>query len=150
MKIRAGYTIAHDCPQPTPMILALSVHPSRARDMITPDRIRLDPFVPMRAYRDQFGNVCHLIHAPADRLEITNEVIVRDSGVPDEVAPDAPTVVTSGALPIIDPAMPPSALITKAADIHQRPRSGSSRAPRKPSARYPQAIACRAAAAAAS
>ena len=29
MKIRAGYEISYDCPQPTPMILTLSVHPSR-------------------------------------------------------------------------------------------------------------------------
>jgi hypothetical protein len=36
--VRAGYEIAYDCPQPTPMILALSVHPSRRRDLITPDR----------------------------------------------------------------------------------------------------------------
>jgi hypothetical protein len=27
MKIRAGYEISYDCPQPTPMILTLSVHP---------------------------------------------------------------------------------------------------------------------------
>jgi hypothetical protein len=27
MTIRAGYEIAYDCPQPTPMILTLSVHP---------------------------------------------------------------------------------------------------------------------------
>jgi hypothetical protein len=28
IKIHAGYKISYDCPQPTPMILALSVHPS--------------------------------------------------------------------------------------------------------------------------
>ncbi len=30
MKVRAGYKIAYDCPQPTPMILTLSVHPEPA------------------------------------------------------------------------------------------------------------------------
>jgi hypothetical protein len=29
MKIRAGYEISYECPQPTPMILTLSVYPSR-------------------------------------------------------------------------------------------------------------------------
>ncbi len=27
MQIRAGYEIAYECPQPTPMVLMLSVHP---------------------------------------------------------------------------------------------------------------------------
>jgi hypothetical protein len=42
MKIRAGYEIAYDCLQPTPMILTLSVHPSRFPDLLTLDRLRLD------------------------------------------------------------------------------------------------------------
>jgi hypothetical protein len=43
MKIRAGYEISYDCPQPTPMILTLSVHPSRTPDLLSWDRMRLDP-----------------------------------------------------------------------------------------------------------
>ena len=35
MKIRAGYEISYDCPQPTPMILQVSVHPSRISDLLT-------------------------------------------------------------------------------------------------------------------
>jgi hypothetical protein len=41
MKIRAGYDISYDCPQPTPMILTLSVHPSRFSDLLTPNLMRL-------------------------------------------------------------------------------------------------------------
>ena len=37
MRIRAGYKISYDCPQPTPMLLALSVHPDRL-----PDHARVD------------------------------------------------------------------------------------------------------------
>ena len=40
MKIRAGYEISYDCPKPTPMILTLSVHPSRIPDLLTWDRMR--------------------------------------------------------------------------------------------------------------
>ena len=42
MQIRAGFEIAYDCPQPTPMLLVLSVHPSRMPDLIgaAPDRLR--------------------------------------------------------------------------------------------------------------
>jgi transglutaminase-like putative cysteine protease len=90
MKIRAGYEISCDCPQPTPMILALSVHPSRANDLLTPDRMRLDPPVEATEYRDGLGNVCHVIRAPAGRLTISSNMLIRDSGKPDETAPQVP------------------------------------------------------------
>ena len=56
MKIRAGYEISYECPQPTPMILTLSVHPSRTPDLLTWDRMRLDPPLPANTYHDSFGN----------------------------------------------------------------------------------------------
>jgi len=43
VKIRIGYEITYDCPQPTPMILVLSVHPSRQADLLTAQRIVFDP-----------------------------------------------------------------------------------------------------------
>jgi transglutaminase-like putative cysteine protease len=89
MKIRAGYEIAYDCVQPTPMILMLSVHPSRVADLVTADTIRLDPAVPVNAYRDSFGNSCHVVHAPAGRLTVATDFLIRDSGRPDDLAPNA-------------------------------------------------------------
>jgi transglutaminase-like putative cysteine protease len=89
MKIRAGYEIAYQCPQPTPMILMLSVHPSRRPDLITPDQLRLDPVMPANVYRDGFGNVCHVIRAPAGRVALSTEFLINDSGAPDDVAPSA-------------------------------------------------------------
>jgi hypothetical protein len=47
MKIRAGYEISYDCPHPTPMILTLSVFPSRTPDLLSWDRMRLDPAIPV-------------------------------------------------------------------------------------------------------
>jgi hypothetical protein len=38
-------------PQPTPMILTLSVHPSRFPDLLTWDRMRLDPPIPASTYQ---------------------------------------------------------------------------------------------------
>ena len=90
MKIRAGYEIAYDCPQPTPMILALSVHPSRGLDLLTPDEMRIEPNVQATEYRDGFGNICHFIHAPAGRMTLSSSVLVYDSGEPDDVASGAP------------------------------------------------------------
>jgi transglutaminase-like putative cysteine protease len=85
MKIRAGYSIAYDCPQPTPMILQLSVHPSRIADLLTWDRMHLDPAIPVNTYHDSFGNFCHVIRAPVGRLNMTTDFLVSDKGEPDAV-----------------------------------------------------------------
>jgi transglutaminase-like putative cysteine protease len=85
MQIRAGYEISYESPQPTPMIMQLSVHPSRVNDLITPDRMRLDPVVPVNTYHDSFGNFCHVIRAPAGRLIMSTDFMVRDTGEPDQI-----------------------------------------------------------------
>ena len=43
MKIRVGFDIVYDCPQPTPMILTLHVHYSRISDLQRPDHLVTDP-----------------------------------------------------------------------------------------------------------
>jgi len=89
MRIRAGYEITYDCPAPTPMLLMLNVRPERLSDLETPDLIHTAPHVPLRQYRDQFGNLCSRILAPAGRMTLSADFVVRDSGRPDEVFPDA-------------------------------------------------------------
>jgi transglutaminase-like putative cysteine protease len=89
MKIHAGYEISYDCLQPTPMILTLSVHPTRRHDLISPDLMLLNPLVPTKEYCDGFGNICHVIRAPAGRLTISADFLVEDSGETDAVAPEA-------------------------------------------------------------
>ena len=89
MKIYAGYEISYDCRQPTPMILTLSVHPSRRPTLLTPDRMVLDPLVPTKEYCDRYGNICHVIRAPAGQLTISADFLIRDNGEADDVAPEA-------------------------------------------------------------
>jgi transglutaminase-like putative cysteine protease len=89
MKIHAGYEIAYQCPQPTPMILMLSVHPSRIADLITSDRMRINPAIPANTYHDSFGNFCHVVHAPPGRITLSADFLIRDSGALDDVAPNA-------------------------------------------------------------
>ena len=38
MQIRVGYELIYDCPQPTPMLLMLNIHHTRANDIVVPDR----------------------------------------------------------------------------------------------------------------
>jgi transglutaminase-like putative cysteine protease len=89
MKIRAGYEIAYECPQPTPMLLLLTIHPTREKDLLTPAPMRFDPPVPAEHFRDSFGNVATRITAPAGRLTISSDFVIADPGVPDLVAPEA-------------------------------------------------------------
>jgi len=89
MKIQIGFQLRYECPQPTPMILSLSVHYSRVSDLIRPDHLIADPPVPVTAYRDSFGNWCSRIVAPKGLLRLSTDAIVRDSGLPDPVVPDA-------------------------------------------------------------
>jgi transglutaminase-like putative cysteine protease len=89
MRIRAGYEISYDCPQPTPMILQVSVHPSRMPDLISWDGLQIDPPIPANTYHDSFGNFCHVIRAPAGRLTLSTDFLAQDSGEPDEVVPGA-------------------------------------------------------------
>jgi transglutaminase-like putative cysteine protease len=87
MKFRVGFEMTYQCPQPTPMILALSIHYSRASDLVRPDHLLTNPSVPVAAYRDLFGNWCSRLVAPQGRFTLSTDAIVNDSGVPDVVAP---------------------------------------------------------------
>ncbi len=89
MQIRVGFEMVYQCAQPTPMILALSIHYSRASDLVRPDHLVTTPAVPVTAYRDLFGNWCSRIVAPQGRFVLSTDALVNDSGVPDVVAPGA-------------------------------------------------------------
>ncbi len=89
MKIRAGYEIAYECPQPTPMILQVSVHPTRQPDLISWDGLQTDPLIPANTYHDTFGNFCHVVTAPAGRLTLSTDFLVQDNGELDPVVPGA-------------------------------------------------------------
>lgn len=103
MKIRIGYELIYDCPQPTPMILMLNVHYTRVSDMVTPDHIVTTPSLRLTGYRDSFGNWCTRLLAPGGRTTISTDAVVNDTGQPDAVVPGA------AQLPI--PALPEDTLM---------------------------------------
>jgi transglutaminase-like putative cysteine protease len=90
IKIRVGYELIYDLQQPTPMIMVLGTHFSRASDIVVPDYLTTTPSIPITQYRDLFGNWCSRIMAPAGRVRLSGDGVVRDSGLPDVVAPSAP------------------------------------------------------------
>ena len=89
MEIRAGFDIAFQCFQETPMVLMLSIEPARVRDLLSEHRIGFSPNIPSHDYVDMFGNTCTRIVAPPGLIQIRNDFLIADSGRPDEVAPDA-------------------------------------------------------------
>jgi transglutaminase-like putative cysteine protease len=89
MHLRAGYELVYSFPQPTPIILVVNIHYSRASDIVVPDRLITEPFIPFTAYRDAFGNLCHRVLAPVGRLRLTADAVIRDSGQPDEIVSSA-------------------------------------------------------------
>jgi transglutaminase-like putative cysteine protease len=89
MKIRVGCDLTYEFAAPTPMVLMLNVHPSRAADLLAPDLIRVAPLRPLASYTDMFGNTCCRLVAPAGDIRIVTDTVVADSGLPDPVVPDA-------------------------------------------------------------
>lgn len=87
--IRAGYELIYEFPQPTPLILTLNIHYSRASDLVRPDNLITIPSVPATSYRDGFGNWCSRLVAPQGTLTLTADATVRDSGLPEQALPNA-------------------------------------------------------------
>jgi transglutaminase-like putative cysteine protease len=89
MKLRVGYELQYEFPQPTPVILMLNIHYSRVSDLLAQDNVIVRPSVPISGYRDGFGNWCSRLVAPSGGMCITSNSIVNDTGNPDPQVPDA-------------------------------------------------------------
>ncbi len=85
MQLRTGYELIYNFPQPTPIILVVNIHESRAADIVVPDRLIAEPPIPIGIYRDAFGNQCTRLLAPAGRLRLVADAVVEDSGELDEI-----------------------------------------------------------------
>ena len=89
MLIRVGFELVYEFAQKTPLVLMLNVHPSRARDLVQPDHLRVSPALPVARYLDAFGNICSRLVAPPGEVAIRTDAIVADCGLPDTVEPAA-------------------------------------------------------------
>ncbi|MDO9452696.1 MAG: transglutaminase family protein [Stagnimonas sp.] len=89
MQFRIGFELTYSCTQPTPMIAILGVHHSRVSDLIRPDYLVTRPALPLRGYRDGFGNWCNRLLLPAGRTTFSTDALIEDSGLPDPVDFDA-------------------------------------------------------------
>ena len=89
MLIRVGCRLEFWTAQPTPLIAMLNVHHSRHGGLVLADDLVASLAVEMTEYRDDFGNRCTRMVAPAGSFALTTDGIFLDDGMADRVAPDA-------------------------------------------------------------
>lgn len=89
MLLRLGYDMQFDIPEPVACVAQLRVHSSRAPALREPDRVQVDPEIPVEEYTDSFGNFCTRFLAPKGTLRLRNDFLMEDPGLPDPAQPDA-------------------------------------------------------------
>src|SRR3982075_1926309 len=94
MEIKVGFEIVHTAVQATPMVIMLSIHPSRRKDIIGDEVIAAEPNVGIGFYNDSFGNICGRLVAPAGGVTLRGSGLGRDSGHLDEGDPTAEQLPT--------------------------------------------------------
>jgi transglutaminase-like putative cysteine protease len=92
LEIRIGFDIACHCPEPTPAVLMLHVHPDRRDHLIDGESLHFSSLEPVHHYRDTFGNICSRIILPAGVSSLRGDAVVRDHGQPDPVVSAAEEV----------------------------------------------------------
>jgi transglutaminase-like putative cysteine protease len=86
LRLQVGFEIEFNCPQPTPMLLMLQLHPSRDADVLNGNFLLTHPVIPVSSYLDLFGNYCSRIVAPAGSLVLRTDALLWDHGQPDASA----------------------------------------------------------------
>jgi transglutaminase-like putative cysteine protease len=92
MLIKVGCQIEFVFPEPTALILLISLHPVRAATVRRYEHLQVDPLFPVTHFYDTYGNRCTRGVAPAGLVRFRNEAVVEDSGLTDLQVPNAPQI----------------------------------------------------------
>jgi transglutaminase-like putative cysteine protease len=88
MDIRIGFDMTYEVTGSVPLVVMLSLHPSRTRDLRFPEQLRTEPLVEVEPFYDGFGNRCGRLVAPEGRLRLWSDAVIRDCGEPDALPYD--------------------------------------------------------------
>jgi len=88
MMIHVGFEVALDFIKPTSVVLIPYIHPSRASTIRRPERLTVNPQVPVSEYADVYGNRCVRAVVPAGCVTFSNDALVEDDGRPDIQVPN--------------------------------------------------------------
>ena len=83
MLIKIGFELVFDLPGPLAMMLMLHAHPDKVPVLKRPERLVVEPNLPVTHFTDAFGNHAARISAPAGRLRLTYDNVAQDSGKPE-------------------------------------------------------------------
>lgn len=89
MRIKFGCEMGYEFPQPTPLIARLNSYPVKGLAAVPPEVLTLDPPLPVRTFRDVFGNRAVRFVAPAGPLTLSVHAEIEDDGELDPVVPEA-------------------------------------------------------------
>jgi len=89
MLIRFGFEIVMSCPEPVPMLFALSINSDFDGRLIGVDRVRSPNLPDFSDYIDQYGNRVTRATIPAGETMIWSDCITEIDPLEDEVALDA-------------------------------------------------------------
>ena len=73
MKLRVGFEMLYDFPQPTPMIMVLGTHFTRASDVIVPDFLTTTPAIEIISVEDRCGAAAGTMIMVATRRKHGND-----------------------------------------------------------------------------
>jgi transglutaminase-like putative cysteine protease len=86
MHIGVECEIALDFPEPAAVVLLLALHPSVLPAVRGPERLVVEPPVPLHGYTDVYGNRCARAFVPVGRVVFRHSAVVEDAGLPDPQA----------------------------------------------------------------
>lgn len=83
MLLQVDFEMAFTFAEPTPALLMTYLHPSRDATVRIPERLTVEPQVPVSQFIDGFGNRCGRAVLPAGSVILRNSAVVEDCGLPD-------------------------------------------------------------------
>ncbi len=83
MQLRVGFDIQYHCPEPTELLMMLSLHPRIESRRLSDDSLTVTPDVPVRSYIDSFGNRVHRLTAPAGSIGFRSDFRVLSADTPE-------------------------------------------------------------------
>lgn len=92
MRIRIGHELVFEVPRPTAILLMLYAHPDATAALEEPERLAVEPALPVEDFVDWFGNRAGRLIAPAGTLRLRYDNVARDGGQPEPVIDGLPLV----------------------------------------------------------
>jgi transglutaminase-like putative cysteine protease len=89
MRVRVGCEFRYQTQAPVPMLMLVRARPDAEHETLYESQWT-EPSVPVREYRDSFGNLCWRMVLPTGETLLRYDAVVEVSPEPDLVVPDAP------------------------------------------------------------